>query len=62
MTNLADHAELPPGSLLFQVLVVKHVCEVFGLELPPVPEVHSPPPEEGEDPDTGFPSLPILPG
>ena len=56
MTNLGDHVELPPGSLLFQVLVVKHLCDVFGLELPPPPKVHSPP-EEG-----GFPELPILPG
>jgi lipoate-protein ligase B len=58
MTNLADHVELPPGSLLFQVLVVKHVCEVFDLELPPPPDVHSPPDGPGEG---GHPLLPILP-
>lgn len=56
MTNLADHAELPPGSLLFQVLVVKHVCEVFGLELPAPPPV-APPPA-----GAAFPHLPIWPG
>jgi lipoate-protein ligase B len=55
MTNLADHVDLPPGSLLFQVLVVKHVCGIFDLELPPPPPVHSPP--EG-----GMPDLPIFPG
>ncbi len=52
MTNLADHTELPPGNLLFQVLVVKHLCGVFGLELPDAPSSTS----EG-----GFPELPILP-
>jgi lipoate-protein ligase B len=51
MTRLSDHVELPPTRLLFEVLVVKHVCAVFGLELPPIP----PPPE----PPAG--SLPILP-
>ena len=37
MTRVADHAEVPPSTLLFEVLVVKHLCEVFGLELPPLP-------------------------
>ena len=54
MTNLADHAELPPGSLLFQVLAVKHLCEVFDLRLPDPPEVVSPPVEDPmEDPGEG---------
>lgn len=52
MTRVADLVELPPTRLLFEVLVVKHVCEVFGLELPPIP----PPPE----PEPG--SLPVWPG
>lgn len=52
MTRLADHVEQPPTRLLYEVLVVKHVCEVFGLELPPAPP--PPPPEPGQ--------LPILPG
>ncbi len=56
MTNLDQHTDLPPGSLLFQVLVVKHVCEVFGLELPPAPKVVDPGPGEW-DPN----NLPILP-
>lgn len=37
MTNVADHVALPPTRLLFEVLVVKHFCEVFGLSLPPLP-------------------------
>jgi hypothetical protein len=37
-------------TLLFEVLLVKHLCEVFGLELPPV----TPPPAPGP--------LPIYPG
>jgi lipoate-protein ligase B len=55
MTRLADHVELPPASLLVEVLLVKHVCEVFGLELP----------EPGTPPASGdprLPQLPILPG
>lgn len=51
MTRVADHAELPPTRLLYEVLVVKHVCEVFGLRLPDPPP--PPPPEPGQ--------LPILP-
>ena len=35
MTRLCDHAELPPGNLLFEVLAVKHFLEVFEHELPP---------------------------
>ena len=55
MTRLADHAELPPGNMLVEVLVVKHLCEVFGLELPPPP----PPPEPAPG---SWPELPLFPG
>jgi lipoyl(octanoyl) transferase len=55
MTRLADHAELPPGNMLVEVLVVKHICEVFGFELPPPP----PPPEPAPG---SFPDLPMFPG
>lgn len=34
MTRLVDHAEIPPGNLLFEALTVKHFCNVFGHELP----------------------------
>ena len=69
MTNLCDHAELPPGNLLFQVLAVKHVCEVFGLDLPDPPDLSSAPagdcgvePGAGREPGEGkFPDLPIFP-
>lgn len=57
MTRLADHAELPPGNLLVEVLVVKHFCAVFELDLPPPPPL--PPTPEGGSP---HPLLPILPG
>jgi lipoate-protein ligase B len=50
MTRLADHVELPPGNVLCEVLVVKHVCRVFGLTLP-----EPPPPPPGR-----FPPLPLL--
>lgn len=64
MTRLADHVELPPTNLLGEVLVVKHLCRVFDLELPEPPPLHSPPepsePPEGAGP--GFMPLPILPG
>ena len=61
MTRLADHAELPPSSMLQEVLVVKHLCRVFGLELPPMQPLQSPPePPEGAGP--GFLPLPVLPG
>ncbi len=53
MTRLADHADVPEGNLLVEVLIVKHVCEVFGLELPPVPKPT--PPADGD------PLLPIHP-
>jgi len=59
MTRVGDHAELPPTTMLFEVLVVKHLCEVFGLELPPPPPLHSPPEEEGGG--CGLPQLPIFP-
>lgn len=58
MTRLADHAELPPTNILAEVLVVKHVCRVFDLELPP-PEPPASPPAA---PDGGFPELPLMPG
>ena len=50
MANVEEFCELPARSLLFEVLLVKHVCEVFELELPPIP----PPPPPGP--------LPIFPG
>lgn len=59
MTRVADHAELPPTTMLFEVLVVKHLCEVFGLELPPPPPLQSPPEDEGGG--CGLPQLPIFP-
>ena len=52
MTRLVDHTELPPAKLLIEVLLVKHFCEVFDLELPPPPPLASPDPA----------SLPIFPG
>ena len=52
MTRVADHADVPPSTMLFEVLVVKHLCEVFGLTLPEPPP--PPPPSPGE--------LPIWPG
>lgn len=57
MTRLVDHADLPPGNLLIEVLLVKHFCEVLGFELPP-------PPSPGPSPERpgGLPQLPILPG
>ena len=65
MTRLADHADLPPTTLLGEVLVVKHLCRVFELELPPPRPLQNPPdappgPPEGAGP--GFMPLPILPG
>lgn len=53
MTRVADHAEVPPSTMLFQVLAVKHVCQVFGLELPPIP------PPRAESGEVGL--LPIHP-
>jgi lipoate-protein ligase B len=52
MANVREFVELPPTRLLYEVLVVKHLCEVFGLELPPIPPPPSPAPGE----------LPIYPG
>lgn len=57
MTRLADHVELPPTTLLAEVLVVKHLCRVFDLSLPPAPPSGSTPPAA----PGGFPALPILP-
>ena len=57
MTRLADHADLPPTTLLAEVLLVKHLCGVFGYELPP-PATPTPP-LAGPG---GFPELPVLPG
>lgn len=70
MTNLCDHVELPPGNLLFQVLAVKHICEIFELELPPAPDLADAPggacdsgPPGSQPTDLGgFPTLPIFPG
>ena len=44
MGRLSDLVDLPPANLLFEVLCVKHFCEVFDLELPPIPPR---PPSEG---------------
>ncbi|MBM3991581.1 MAG: lipoyl(octanoyl) transferase LipB [Planctomycetes bacterium] len=52
MANVRDFVELPPTRLLFEVLVVKHLCEVFALELPPIPPPPAPAPGE----------LPLYPG
>ena len=52
MGRVADFVEVPPTMLLFEVLVVKHMCEVFRLELPPLPAPPEAPPG----------SLPIWPG
>lgn len=55
MTRLADHADVPPGLFLIEVLLVKHLTEALGLELP------DPPPMPPQAPESGFPDLPILP-
>lgn len=55
MTRVADHADLPPGLMLFEVLLVKHLTSVLGLELP------EPPPLADPGPSSCFPQLPILP-
>ncbi len=44
MTNVAEHVELPPTRLLFEVLLVKHFCELFELSLPPLPPAPAPDP------------------
>lgn len=51
MTRLVDHAEVPPGTFLCEVLVVKHFCDVFGFDLPQPPA----------EPPSKFPSLPLFP-
>jgi len=51
MGRLDELAELPPGLLLFEVLIVKHLCEIFGRDLPEIPR----------RPVSGDPLLPILP-
>jgi lipoyl(octanoyl) transferase len=54
MTRLADHVALPPTNLLGEVLLVKHFCRVFDMELPP-------PADLGELPDGGgYRPLPVL--
>ena len=55
MTRVADLVQVPPTRLLFEVLAVKHLCQVFGLTLPDPP----PPPAPGAGPPG---SLPIFPG
>lgn len=55
MTRLADHADVPPGLFLIEVLLIKHLTEALGLELP------EPPPMPPQAPESGFPELPILP-
>ncbi len=60
MTRVCDHVELPPANLLFEVLAVKHLCEVFDLELPPLPPAGAPGPSAA-GPTDGYPELPILP-
>ena len=56
MTRVADHVELPPTTLLGEVLLVKHLCRVFALELPPMPPLAPP----GEPFGPGFRPLPVL--
>jgi len=50
MTRVSDHIELPPTTLLGEVLLVKHFCRVFGHDL------QTPEPPEG----SGFIPLPVL--
>ena len=71
MTRLIDHADIPPNTLLTEVLAIKHLCEVFELELPPVSEgpgglASFAPMEERNEPteDAGpgcGPALPVWP-
>lgn len=58
MTRLADLTELPPGNLLVEVLLVKHLARALGLELPPP---GSGPAASTAEPGGRFPTLPILP-
>jgi lipoyl(octanoyl) transferase len=57
MTRLADHVELPPTTLLGEVLLVKHFCRVFGFE-PADPGPRPPEPPAGGGP--GYRPLPVL--
>jgi lipoate-protein ligase B len=50
MANVSDYMELAPARLLFEVLIVKHLLDVFGMRLPDPPR-----------PSPG-PGLPIFPG
>lgn len=65
MTRVADHAEVPPATILFEVLIVKHLLAVFGFRLPDPPPLDPGPERDG--PCTGgaesgrFPDLPIFP-
>jgi lipoate-protein ligase B len=66
MTRLADHADVP-STFLIEVLVVKHVLAVFGLELPPGAApgtglASRERPVEDDPAPGGFPRLPIFPG
>ncbi len=63
MTRIADHADVPPALILFEVLVVKHVLETFGLRLPDAPALEGPggAPTDDEVDGKGFPKLPLLP-
>ena len=60
MTRLADHTELPPSNVLGEVLLVKHFCRVFDLELPPAPLASPEPSEEGDLDGPGYRPLPLL--
>lgn len=59
MTRVRDHADIPPANLLFEVLVIKHVLEVFEFELPPAAR---PPAGAGDARSDRFPDLPMHPG
>jgi lipoate-protein ligase B len=43
MGNVADLVEVPPARLLYEVLLIKHFCDVFELELPPLRPPEAPP-------------------
>ncbi len=53
MANVSEFTELPPARLLFEVLLVKHFCAVFGLRLPDPPAPSAP---------ENLTGLPIFPG
>jgi lipoate-protein ligase B len=61
MTRVVDHAELPPARLLVEVLLVKHFCRAFGLELPSEPPPGATPAGGASSGGGRFPELPILP-